>query len=285
MSVIGLCTDSNAQLPPSLVQRYAVEVVPLTVVVDGVEHQEGVDLDADALFARYDAATGRAPAVSTAAPSPGQFAAAYERLAAAGATAILSIHIGSALSGTYNAARLAAGGSPVPVQLVDSGTASFAVGCAVWEAGEVLAGGGGVDAAAVAASDVAHTCGNVFVVGTLDAARAGGRLSASASVTAAAAITVLALEADQMRPIGSVNTTHDAAAAMAARIAADARGARLRVGIGHSDDTSAPVAADLETLLASDPAGHEVVRYRVGPSVAAHTGPGTAGAVFHPLER
>ena len=46
-SMIGICTDSNSQLPESLAQRYAVEVVPITVTVDGHEYLEGVDLDAD----------------------------------------------------------------------------------------------------------------------------------------------------------------------------------------------------------------------------------------------
>ena len=276
--MIGLCTDSNAQLPPELVDRYAIEVVPLTVVVDGTEHLEGAELDADGFFALLD--RDEAPTVTTAAPSPGSFVAAYERLAARGATEILSVHLGSALSATCNAAQLAAGSSPVPVRLVDTGTASFAVGCAVWEAGEVLARGGDVDAATDAALRVAGACGNVFVVGTLAMARAGGRLAASAED--GPGLTVLALVDGTMQPVASARSTEDAAEVLASRITTDGR--RLRVGIGHSDATSAPVADALEARLAADPLGHELVRYRVGPSVAAHTGPGTAGAVFHPLE-
>ncbi|HVF32607.1 MAG TPA: DegV family protein [Acidimicrobiales bacterium] len=279
--MIGLCTDSNAQLPPSLVERYRIEVVPLTVVVDAVEHLEGEDLDADGFFSMFErAGAGSPPTVTTAAPSPGRFAEAYGRLAAAGATEILSVHLGSAISATCNSARLAAGGAPVPVRLVDTGTASFAVGCAVWEAGEVASRGGDLEEAAHAATRVASACGNVFVVGALDLARAGGRLAADA----ADPLTVLALEDGAMRPVASFAAASDAAQAMADRIAAEGAGRRLRVGVGHSDETSASIAASLASLLADDPAGHELVRYRVGPSVAAHTGPGTAGAVFHPLE-
>ena len=102
--MIGLVTDSNAQLPEELAGRYAVEIVPLTVTVDGVPYLEAVDIDADAFYARFD--SGR-PRVTTAQPSPGQFAAASEAVAARGATEILSVHIGSSVSGTVNAARLA----------------------------------------------------------------------------------------------------------------------------------------------------------------------------------
>src|SRR5688500_18021132 len=98
--MIGFCTDSNAQLPEELCTRYGVEVVPLTVVIDGESYLEGVTLDADEFYRRFE--QGQKPSVSTAAPGPGQFIAAYERLAERGAEAILSVHIGSPFSGTIN---------------------------------------------------------------------------------------------------------------------------------------------------------------------------------------
>jgi DegV family protein with EDD domain len=273
--VIGLCTDSNAQLPPELAARFGVEVVPLSVSIDGVDHLEGVDLGADEFYERL--AAEPAPTISTAAPSPGRFAVAYERLAAAGATEILSVHIGSALSGTCNAARLAAGQSPVPVRLVDTGTASFAIACAVRAAGDALEQGAGVDEAAAAASTVAAACGNVFVVGTLDLARAGGRLDGSAT---GSGLTVLALVDGAMRPVASAASSSDAADLLADAVVRS--GDRLRVGVGHADASSLEVADELTRRLEGHPAVHDVVRYRVGPSVGVHTGPGTAGAVFHP---
>ena len=52
--MIGFVTDSNAQLPAELVDRYAVEVVPLIVTVDGTPYLEGVDIDADGFYARFE---------------------------------------------------------------------------------------------------------------------------------------------------------------------------------------------------------------------------------------
>ena len=46
--MIGICTDSNAQLAPALAQRFGIEVVPLTVTVDDIDYLEGSDIDADA---------------------------------------------------------------------------------------------------------------------------------------------------------------------------------------------------------------------------------------------
>lgn len=278
--MIGLVTDSNAMLPPDLAERYGVEVVPLTVIVDGVEYQEGVDLDADAFYARFESAR---PTVSTAQPSPGRFAAAYDAVADRGATEILSVHIGSSLSGTINSARLASRVSPVPVRIVDSGTASFAITLCLWEAAEALAGGATVDEAAAAAERVGATVGNVFVVAALDLARAGGRLSDSVTGVgeAAAAIPVLALAGGAIEQVDRAADLDQAADAMAAFVRAAPP--RRRVGVGLSDAGTLPLVIALEDRLRDDPGTEELVRYRIGPSVGAHTGPGTVGAMFAPI--
>ena len=273
---IALVTDSNAQLPPELAERYGVTVVPLTVTVDGTPHLEGVDIDADAFYARFDG--GAAPVVATSQPSPGQFAEVYERLADGGATEILSIHIGSDVSGTCNSARLAAGSSPVPVRLVDTGTASFGIACCVWEAAEVLATGGSLDDAAAVAAELGPTIGNVFTVRALDLPRAGGRLAAGADA-APTTIPILSLVAGEMKVVGQAADVDEAADAMAAY--ALAAGSYLRIGLGLADTAAAPLWQALEARLQGAPQVEEVVRYRIGPSVGAHTGPGTAGAFFY----
>lgn len=274
--MIGFCTDSNAQLPDELAERFGVEIVPLTVTVDGVDYTENVDLDADAFYARF--ADGK-PAVSTAAPSPGAFAAAYQRLADRGCTEILSVHIGSEISGTCNSARLGAQMSPVPVRLVDTGEASFAIACALWEAAEAVDKGAELEEAAGVAEAVGGRCGNVFVVGALDIARAGGRL-ASGVEAEVDAIPVLSMVEGSIVPVGSARTHDEAADAMAAHILAF--GTDLRVGVGIADAGAEPLWRALEARLVDATNVLDVVRYRIGPSVGAHTGPGTAGAVFYP---
>ena len=279
--MIRLVTDSNAQLSPELAQRYRVEVVPFTVTLDGVEHAEGEDLDADAFWACFE---GRTPAVTTSQPSPGRFAAAYEAVAAQGAEEIISIHIGSAVSGTVNSARLAADSAPVPVRVVDTGTASFAVACCVWEAGEALARGATAEEVAAVAGAVASRVGNVFVVGALDLARAGGRLAERSDAAAfpgsdGDGIPVLRLRGGTMEVVGRAADLDRAAEAMAEAVRAGGTG--LRVGVGVADPATETLAQALEARLAETPEVRETVRYRVGPSVGAHTGPGTVGAVFY----
>lgn len=275
--MIRVVTDSNSQIPDELVERYGVTVVPLTVTVDGDDFLEGEELDADAFYTRFEG--GGTPTVSTSQPSPGRFGEVYARLAAEGATEILSIHIGAGVSGTLNSARLAADGAPVPVRLVDTGTASFGVACCVWEAAEALAAGASVEDAAVVAEELAVTIGNVFVVRALDLARAGGRLSAGTEAPADG-IPVLSLVGAELKSVGSARDVDEAAEVMADYVVLAGDG--LRVAVGIADAAAAPLWQALEDRLVAAPQVREVVRYRVGPSVGAHTGPGTAGAFFYP---
>jgi DegV family protein with EDD domain len=274
--VIGLVTDSNAQLPGDLRERYQVAVVPLTVVVDDHPYQEGVDITTAEFYERL----GAGASVSTAAPSPGAVLAAYEQLAEQGATEILSVHIGSNTSATVNAVTVAAGSSPVPVEIVDTGTASFAVACCVWAAGEVLAAGGDLTHAADVARRVADHVGNVFIVGALDLARRGGRLAAGAA-TEGEGLPVLALADGQMQAVGRVHDVESAVDAMTDYLVEAAGGAPQRVGVG--DALTPELAGEYAARLADRPEVAELVRYEIGPSVGAHTGAGTVGACFFPV--
>ncbi|MEY2433080.1 MAG: hypothetical protein QOC92_2805 [Acidimicrobiaceae bacterium] len=278
--MIGIVTDSNSQLPPELAERYDIEVVPLTVIVDGKEYAEGVDLDADAFYELF--ADDATPSVATSQPSPGTFAAAYERVAANGATDILSIHISSALSGTLNSARLAADKAPVPVRLVDTNTSSFGIASCVWEAADAVRAGASVDSAAAVAESVAASVGNVFVVKALDLARAGGRVRIDDAADSAT-IAVLSLDGGELNVVANVHAAAAAIEAMAAYCTRESLGARLRVAVGMADVGAESLSHALEARLAPHPSVAEVVRYRVGPSVGVYTGPGTFGAFFWPM--
>jgi len=273
---VGICTDSNSQLPAALAERFAIEVVPLTVTIDGVEYLEGIDIDADSFYAHF--ANGRAPVVSTSQPSPGQFAVAYEQLISAGCTDILSVHVSAAVSGTLNAARLAARTVPVPVRLVDSSTASFGISCCVWAAAEAVEAGASLDEAAQVAENLAPSIRNVFVVSSLDLLRQGGR--AAAATSPGQGVQLLTLHDGEVQVLGAATDMVDAVISMASF--AIGAGERVHVAVGHSDTLSAPLADALEDAVAAAANVVDVVRYRVGPSVGAHTGPGTSGCFTFP---
>jgi DegV family protein with EDD domain len=273
--MIGICTDSNSQMPVELARRYGIEVVPLTITVDDVDYLEGVDIDADEFYSRYT--NGHRPVVGTSQPSPGQFAVAYEDLLARGCTEILSIHLTAAASGTINAARLAAHSVPSPVRLVDSGTASFGISCCVWAAAEAIAYGATLDEAAQIAEQLAPKIRNVFVVGALDHLHRNGR---GADVQHDEGTAVLTMRDGKVEVVARAGTVLEVVNTMATY--AIACGDRLRVAVGHSDWETAPIADALEAAIGESANVIDVVRYRVGPSIGAHTGPGTVGCFMFP---
>ncbi len=199
-----IVTDSNAQFPDELAARYGVEVVPLQVSVDGESLRRGHRADRRRLL-RAVRRRRHARRSRRANPARGPSSRPTRASPTEGATDILSIHIGSDLSGTLNSARLAAQSVEVAVRLVDTATASFGVSCCVWEAAEALRAGASPEDAAIVAESVASTVGNVFVVGALDLARSGGRMRIDHDPGDAAGIPVLSLVDGEIEVVGTAS--------------------------------------------------------------------------------
>jgi DegV family protein with EDD domain len=273
--MIQLVTDSASMLPDEVRRRFGIDVVALTITIDGEDFAEGVDLTTAEFYDRI--AVGAE--VSTAAPSPGTFVDAYRAAAARGATEVLSVHTGASYSATLASARVAAAMVDVPVSLVDTGVGSFPVALAVWAAAEVIGAGGAIEQAAAAAERTSSDTGSLFVVGVPAVARRGGRfVSVGGDLTPT---TVLELAAGELHDRGSVPDLDTAIEAMIDGTVAAAGTGALRVGVGHA--VHGEIAQQMRERLATKLPGSEIVVYEVGPSVGAHTGPGTLGIVYTPI--
>jgi len=272
--VTRIVLDSGAQITPALRDQLNAEIVAVGIVVDGVAYREGEDID----LATVSDALERGAKVSTSTPSPGDFLKAYERCARDGATQILSVHTGGSLSSTANTARLAAKSASVPVEVLDTGTASFPVTMCAWVAADTLAAGATLQDASAAALATAATIDSVFILGAPELAARGGRI---AEQDAHAGTPVVAFTGGQMHIIGHVKGPAEAVTAMVDYVATRAGGERLRIGVGHIG--AAGIAAELADALGAREQIEELVRYDVGPSIAVHTGLGTVGCVFHKI--
>lgn len=273
--MIRIVTDSNAQLPDELRRRYDVSVVPIVVNVNGTEYREGVDLDADAFYAFWE---NGEPEISTSQPSPGDFVTTYQALIDDGASEILSIHVGAAFSGTYNSARLAAQQVDVPVRLVDTNTMSFGVSCCVWEAAEAILGGAPMAEAAVLAEKLATAVGSVTILQALEFSRAQGRLVEMLPAEVDG-IPVIAMVDGETTILGEGRSIQQLSRLMVDRMTAS--GEPVRVALCIADASARPFYEAMEAMLAERANVVDLVRYRVGPSVGAFTGPGAAGGFWY----
>ena len=280
----ALVTDSTAYLPADLLEGLDVRVVPLHVVIGGREHSEGVDIDASEVAA----ALRRFTPVSTSRPAPAAFLQAYEASAAAGADAVVSVHISGDMSSTIGGAGLAAEQSPVPVTVVDSRALGMAMGYAVLGGARLAAGGASAAevADAVRATSAAATV--VFYVDTLEYLRRGGRIGkAGALLGSALSIKpILGLRGGHIVPLERVRTSARAIARLeelaveaATSLPAGASGADLAVHHLDSGERAERLAERLRSRL-GDEGSVRVVE--LGAVVGAHVGPGTLAVAVVP---
>src|SRR5690348_17548468 len=119
---VRIVTDSTADIPADLAKKLDITVVPLTVFFGEEAFLDGVELD-NAGFYRKLQASKELPRTSQ--PAPAIFQEAYIRLINEGAEGILSVHLSSKLSGTFQSACTARDTLPadvkkIPIEIVDS---------------------------------------------------------------------------------------------------------------------------------------------------------------------
>ncbi len=276
MPPVAVVTDSTAALPPGLAQRYGITVVPVQVVIDGVAGLEGTDVTP----AHVAAALAARVAVSTSRPTPAEFQRAYDRAAAAGAEAVVSIHLSGELSGTADTARLAAGSATVPTMVLDSRSTAMGLGFAVLAAAEAAAAGEEMAAVAARAEATAAGTSVLFCVDTLEYLRRGGRIGAAAALigTALSVKPILRISDGRIAMAEKVRTTSKAMARLGDLAVAGAGDGPVDAAVHYlavPDRANAMAErlrreiADLRNLYVTD----------VGATVAAHTGPGVLGIV------
>jgi DegV family protein with EDD domain len=277
---VAVVTDSTAYLPAELRGSYDLTVVPLTVVINGAEGLEGVEIQ-PAEVAR--ALSARRFAVSTSRPAPSQFAEAYRHLLKAGADGIVSVHLSAKLSGTYEAACLAAAEVGDNVQVVDSGTTGMGLGFAALAAASAAANGKDPIAVRAEAADHASRVSTVFYVDTREFLRRGGRIGAASALlgTALSVKPILHVQDGAIVVRDKVRTAGRALAKLV-DLAVEASGeGDVDIAVHHLESPDRAAAlADAIAMRLSDRLQDSYIT-EIGAVVAAHVGPGVAGVVVH----
>ncbi|EGG49294.1 MULTISPECIES: DegV family protein [Streptomyces] len=276
---VAIVTDSTAYLPPRTMERHGITSVPLTVVLGDRAFEEGTEISARSLAE----ALQKRRSVTTSRPSPQLFAETYRRVAGAGAKEIVSLHLSSEFSGTYDAAALAAREAPVPVRVVDTGMVAMALGFCALAAAETAEAGGTVDDAVTAAEKRAAGTSAFFYVDTLDYLRRGGRIGAAQALfgSALAVKPLLRLNDGRIDLLEKVRTASRAIARLEEIVAERAAGAQVDIAVHHlaAPERASALAERLRTRV---PGLEDLHVSEVGAVIGAHTGPGLLGAVVSP---
>jgi DegV family protein with EDD domain len=267
----AVVTDSTADLPDAWRERYDIEVVPLKVLFGEETFRDGVDMSNEEFFARL-ATSSKLP--TTSAPSPGEFAELYTRLAK-DHDGCISIHIGRQLSATVEAARVGAQAvDGFRVSVIDSETVTMPMAFLCRVAAECTT----LDEAAAAVEKRIPRCRVLALLDTLRYIEMGGRVSrAQAMIGTMLDLKPLLLVVDrEIKPVDRVRTRSRAIPRMVEFFEKDMPVEHVGVVHAQAPEEAELIAADLRRRLP----GLEVPVGQIGCVLGTHTGPKALGLVY-----
>ena len=280
--------DSACDLPDTVLDRFGIQLVPLTVMFGDREFLDRVELTPAEFYRRLRAGGEGAPP-TTSQPAPALFASAFEH-ARADADGVVAVVLSSGLSGTWASAEAArrtfaaegAGG----VEVVDSRSASFGVGLLALRGAELADAGWDAGAIARELERVRGQSGMFFTVDTLEYLLRSGRVTRGQAWLGGLL---------SMKPILSLDRAGHAVPAARVRgraallprlfrlldAALPPQRRRLRFGVAHADVPE--LAERVRAALVARYQPLEVLLAPVTGVLAAHVGPGAWG-VFYQVE-
>lgn len=273
-----ILTDSTADLPESWTQEHDVQVLGLTIQLDGQTHETvGPDkLTSEQLLAKME--SGSKPTTSQI--NVGQFEDVFRQYAQEG-TAVLYVAFASALSGTYQSAVMARemvleDYPEAIITILDTKAASMGEGLLVMKAVEARVAGQSLEQTADLLQSLVPRVQTYFLVDDLNHLMRGGRISKAAALMGSLV---------NIKPIIAVTAdgSLDSVAKVRGKKKAQAEVVRMtletisdpRVVVAYAGEKE--VAENVKEQLLASGQITEVLILPLGPVISTHTGPGTLG--------
>jgi DegV family protein with EDD domain len=271
---IRILTDSTADIPADEAQAHGITIVPLTVFFGEEAYRDGVDLD-NAGFYRKLQASKDLPRTSQ--PSPAQFQEQYQRLLAEGAEGILSIHLSSKLSGTYQSAcaardMLAEAGNTIPIEVLDTLSISVGMSRAILRAADAAREGRSMqELKALVADELARTR-ILAVLDTLEFLKRGGRIGNAQALLGnmLSVKPIVSLRDGEVVRVEQPRTRSKAYARIAQLVGEMGKIEHISIAEA-SEDVGQQLAEAIRSVYSG-----ELTFYKLGAVLGTHTGPGTA---------
>jgi DegV family protein with EDD domain len=267
----AVVTDSTADLPEEWRERYGIEVVPLKVLFGKETFRDRVDMTDEEFFRRLAASTSLP---TTSAPSPGEFAEVYQRLAR-DYEGCISIHIGAQLSATADAARVGAQSvDGFKVNVIDSETVSMPLAflCRIAAESPTL------EDATAAVGERIPNCRVLALLDTLRYLEMGGRIRRAQAMigTMLDLKPMLLVEDREIKPVDRVRTRSRAIPRMVEFFRTQLPVEHVAVMHAEAPEDAQRIAEDLK----QDFPDLEVPVGQIGCVLGTHTGPKALGIVY-----
>lgn len=274
MKKVAVVTDSAANLSRPVAEKWGVEIIPLWIQMNDESLRDGVDIQPLEFFRRLTEKTYR---LRTSQPPLGEFLQVYQRLKEK-AQAIVSIHVTSRYSGTFQAARAAAAElAPFPIEVIDSGTIAMAQGFVVLAAARAAAAGASLAEVVQRAKEAISRVDLVATLETLEYVVQGGRLAWAARLVGNLLRTkpLVQVRENNVSLIGQARTRAQAVRKLLDTLAERIGEAQVRIAILHTG--AVEEAMRLKEEIAARFKCVEVLVEPVTPVLGVHAGPGALG--------
>lgn len=268
---VKVVTDSCSDIRREEAKQLGITVVPVYVRFGGEVYRDGVDIDSHE-FHRKLATSSVHP--STAAPSPGDFAKVYEATAQE-TDEIVSIHVTSKLSATYDAAMLGkeiAEKKGCRIEVIDSKGLSMWQGLVAIAAAEAAKAGYSLNQVVDRVHDAIRGMRGLALLDTAKYAVKGGRLAkvVSAMESVLHVKLLLALRDGEVRPAGLVRTRSKGIDRLLEFTRSASHIEDLAVVYNTTSDDAQTIADNISSLF-PDVVPRIVM---MGPALCVHFGPG-----------
>lgn len=278
MSKIKIVTDSTVDMSEELIRKYDIEVVPLSIQIEGESYLDRVDLNPKDFLIKMKEAK-ELPKSSQ--PPVGVFAELYDRLGSKGYD-ILSIHMTGGMSGTVQSAETAASMSKANVKVVDSRFISKALSFQVIEASRMAKEGKSMDEILDRLDHIRSNTRLFVVVDTLENLVKGGRIGkGKAMIGSLLNIKPIAsLEGGVYTPVSKARSYSQVANYLAKQFAEDTAGQNIKgLGLVHAEapELNQKLISALKTIAGFDLIDIEYTT----PIISTHTGPGAIGFMYY----
>jgi DegV family protein with EDD domain len=277
---IRIVTDSTADIPLALRQELNIEMVPLKIHFGDEQFLDAVTLRSEEFYPKL---TSSPHFPRTSQPSPAEFLGLYQSLLEEPNTEIISIHLSSALSGTYQSALLASTMLEEftgKVHVVDSRSASYGIGALVVAAAKAAKAGQSSAEIIELVQRIRENFYIYFLVDTLEFLQKGGRIGkASALFGSLLNIKpILSIDGEgEVAAIDKVRGQKKAIARILELLAADVPNRRIpSIHIAHANNLEG--AQLLREVITQQFEVQHVDYITLGPVIGAHAGPGTIAA-------
>jgi DegV family protein with EDD domain len=273
---VAVVVDSTSDIPEALRTEYNISVVPLMIVFGSEALHDGIDITTEQFYQRLTQSNVHP---STSQPSPGAFAETYERLAQ-DHDGIISIHLGSGLSGTVRAAEQARElmGEQHPnvaIHIVDSGSVSMGFGFLALEAAKMAHAGKSLDEISAHVESLKPKIRLWAVLDTLKYLERGGRIGRTRAFlgTLLNVKPMIQIKDSEVLPSEQVRT-HKKAIARMVELASN-EGPYEHLAVLHS--VSEPLANELADRLGAIHPRDQIIVASLTGVVGVHGGPGVVG--------